>query len=505
MRRKRMLAAIMPLLMFSLALAQAPSNDAATQIESKYALLEKVDVMHGPDGLRLEIKASGTLSPQAALVSNPDRLVIDLPEVVVSRFRSITVGNEGVRAVRIGQNNAHPPVARVVVDLVRPQAYELVPEGDKLVINLRPDAAPQTVAARSATPEASTALQKKAETPKLTAPPPQRNVEVNSRPLDTQNGSAAAKDYVFVEPSYNAKPALSTARPPQRTLEAAATMAATRPESLLVPRESASFSQVEQAQHAPAANSTPAQASEPAASNTPAQKPAVNMAAEQQQQMSQGMPAAGKSHYTGEPISVNLKDVDLKDFFRLIHEISGLNIVLDPNVHGSLTIVLDDVPWDQALDIVLKNNGLDRQLEGNVLRIATVDTLRKEAEARRGQIEAEALAVDKITVTRFLSYAHSKDVVPTLKKLLSSRGDIISDDRTNALIIQDIPAVIPELDRLIAQLDRKTQEVEIEARVVAATRSFARDIGTQLGVAFGNNASSLTGAAGSLPATIAGK
>ena len=77
---------------------------------------------------------------------------------------------------------------------------------------------------------------------------------------------------------------------------------------------------------------------------------------------------------------MNLKDVDLKDFFRLIHEISGLNVVLDPNVKGSLTIVLDDVPWDQALDIVLKNNDLARQLDGNVLRIATVDTLRKEAE-----------------------------------------------------------------------------------------------------------------------------
>ena len=79
---------------------------------------------------------------------------------------------------------------------------------------------------------------------------------------------------------------------------------------------------------------------------------------------------------------MNLKDVDLKDFFRLVHEISGLNVVLDPNVKGILTIVLDDVPWDQALDIVLKNNDLARQLEGNVLRIATVDTLRKEAERR---------------------------------------------------------------------------------------------------------------------------
>jgi type IV pilus assembly protein PilQ len=203
---------------------------------------------------------------------------------------------------------------------------------------------------------------------------------------------------------------------------------------------------------------------------------------------------------------VNLKDVDLKDFFRLIHEISGLNVVLDPNVKGNLTIVLDDVPWDQALDIVLKNNDLDRQLEGNVLRIATLETLRTEAESRRKAQEAEALAVDKVTVTRFLSYAHSKDVVPTIKKFLSQRGDVISDDRTNAIIISDIPSVMPSVDRLLTQLDRKTQEVEIEARVVAATRSFARDIGTQLGFGFGNGGSAVGGssAAGASPITATG-
>jgi type IV pilus assembly protein PilQ len=215
----------------------------------------------------------------------------------------------------------------------------------------------------------------------------------------------------------------------------------------------------------------------------------VNLAAEQKSQ--QKMASGPK--FTGEPISVNLKDVDLKDFFRLIHEISGLNVVLDPDVKGNLTIVLDDVPWDQALDIVLKNNTLSRQLDGNVLRIATVDTLRKEAEAHRAAQEAEALAVDKVNVTRFLSYAHSRDVASTLKKFLSQRGDVVADERTNAVIISDIPAVIPTIDRLIAQLDRKTQEVEIEARVVAATRSFARDIGTQLGVGWANSATSAGG------------
>jgi len=120
--------------------------------------------------------------------------------------------------------------------------------------------------------------------------------------------------------------------------------------------------------------------------------------------------------------------------------------------------------------------------------------LRKEADARRGQIEAQALAVDKVTVTRFLSYAHSKDVVPTVKKFLSQRGDVVSDDRTNALIIDDIPNVIPKIDELLVKLDRKTAEVEIEARVVAATRNFARDIGTQLGFGVGlNDGSSAVG------------
>jgi type IV pilus assembly protein PilQ len=180
----------------------------------------------------------------------------------------------------------------------------------------------------------------------------------------------------------------------------------------------------------------------------------------------------------------------------LIHEISGLNVVLDPMVKGELTIVLDDVPWDQALDIVLKNNDLSRQLDGNVLRIATVDTLKHEAEGRRAQVEAEALAVDKVTMTRFLSYAHSKDVAGAIKGFLSKRGDIVSDDRTNALIISDIPAVLPQIDRLIQQMDRKTQEVEIEARVVAATRSFARDIGTQLGFGWGNGPTAIGGVQG---------
>ncbi len=188
---------------------------------------------------------------------------------------------------------------------------------------------------------------------------------------------------------------------------------------------------------------------------------------------------APSGRYSGEPISVNLKDVDLRDFFRLIHEISGLNIVVDPNVKGNLTIVLDDVPWDQALDIVLHNNDLEKQLDGNVLRIATRDTIKKEAQEAHELSQAQAEAADIITTTRVLSYAKSDEIVATLRKFSSSRGDVIGDARSNTVIIRDIPSVLPVMDNLIRQLDRKSQQVEIEARVVAANRNFASAIGTQ--------------------------
>ena len=155
-----------------------------------------------------------------------------------------------------------------------------------------------------------------------------------------------------------------------------------------------------------------------------------------------------EKRYTGDPISVDLKDVDLKDFFRLIHEISGLNVVLDPSVHGTVTLVLDEVPWDQALDIVLQNNGLSSQIQGNVLRIATQDTLRREAEQRRDLARAQSESVELVTETRTLSYGNATKLRDVLKRFLSPRGDILSDDRTNTLIIRDVPAILPSLNDL---------------------------------------------------------
>jgi len=453
--RKQMLGTITALLAVVL-MAQAQTPGA----EASRAALEKVSVAHVATGVEIEMTTRGAVTPKVETLSSPARLVVDLPNTVLATsVNRIPVGKTGVTGVRVGRDASS--TTRVVVDMDRLCKYELVPgPGDKLTLKIQSAAvaaSPAPAARKPAAPVTTAAL----------VPQPELKAVAKTN----------AQDFVMVEPSYSPKKADN----PARAVDAASKFVE-RPEGNLLPSPNAAM----QAQASTASSSAA-----PAASSSA--EPAVNMAAEQKTHPQQ---ATSGPKYTGEPISVNLKDVDLKDFFRLIHEISGLNVVLDPDVKGSLTIVLDDVPWDQALDIVLKNNTLTRQLDGNVLRIASVDTMRKEAEARRAQQEAEALAVDKVTVTRFLSYAHSKDVVQVLKKFLSQRGDVEADDRTNAIIINDIPSVIPPIDRLLTQLDRKTQEVEIEARVVAATRSFARDIGTQLGFGYGTHASTLGGAPG---------
>ncbi len=428
------------------AAAASPSaQDAPKPVAGKSVLIQDVSVVRGQDGMNVEIRGSGPMQSKVMKLTNPDRLVVDVAGTPVGKGREIAVHDAQVKSVRVSHFQKNPAVTRVVVDLASAQDYQLAPEGNKLVLKLHAPAAPATAVAETA--------------PAASAAPPSNLV---------------AQDFVVIEPKdpteAKSEPAAEEIRPGERAATAAANFS--KPENTL------------------AATNLPQPAN---ASLQP--QPTVNLALQQQQQMAQagGSSMPAKPRYTGEPISLNLKDADLKDFFRLVHEISGLNVVLDPSVRGTLTIVLDDVPWDQALDIVLKNNNLERELDGNVLRIAAVETLRKEAEGRKAQIEARDLAANKVIITRYLSYAHASDLVPILKKFLSSRGDVVADTRTNALIIEDIPNKLPGVEQRIKELDLKTPEVEIEARLVAATRSFAREIGTQLGFAWNNGPTAVGG------------
>jgi type IV pilus secretin PilQ/predicted competence protein len=186
--------------------------------------------------------------------------------------------------------------------------------------------------------------------------------------------------------------------------------------------------------------------------------------------------------YTGHPINLDFKDGDLQDIFRLFADISGLNVVVNPGVSGKVTLKLTEVPWDQALDLILKTNGLGRTIDDNVIRIARLSDLQKEEEDLRKLKENQALAGDLTTWRKSLSYAKAVDLEPSVKKVaLSPRGQITLDTRTNTMIITDLPTYLDKARDLINDLDRATKQVEIEARIVVTSRNFTRDLGIQWG------------------------
>ena len=415
-----------------LAQTQAPAGATATS-----AVISSVAITQAPERSAVRVEGEGRLDVHAGRMRNPDRLVLDFAGARLAVQKTVIPGiSAPVRGVRIGQYR--PDVARVVVDLTTATPYQVSRDGEAVVIYFENP---------SATP-----VQPVSSVTTLTS-------QQNERTRPEFNYVAASPRVVARHSSKNLRISAPRFPLPSELTQPSVSLASfsgkkepVRPDSTT--QQAAAQQAVQQAGAAATTMATSSQAQAPA--------------------------AAPVGRYTGEPISVNLKDVDLKDFFRLIHEISGLNVVLDPAVKGTLTIVLDEVPWDQALDIVMQNNSLDKQLNGNVLRIATRSTLQKEAETQRDLEKAQAEAVAPVTVPRVLSYAKASTMAPILKKFLSSRGDVLFDERSNQLIIRDIPSVIPTLDNLIRNLDRKAQQVEIEARVVSASRSFSRDIGTQL-------------------------
>jgi type IV pilus assembly protein PilQ len=185
--------------------------------------------------------------------------------------------------------------------------------------------------------------------------------------------------------------------------------------------------------------------------------------------------------YTGEIITLKFKDADLRDVILYLGDFAKLNVVFDPEVRGVVTCNLEDVPWDQALDILLRNNKLGKVLEGNVLRIAPVSVLTREDEEQRKLRESKEQAGPLIVRTVTLSYSKARDVMALLAPKKSPRGEITIDERTNTLIIADVRENLDLLEKLITVLDTPTPQVSIEARIVEATSTFIRNLGVQWG------------------------
>ncbi len=226
----------------------------------------------------------------------------------------------------------------------------------------------------------------------------------------------------------------------------------------------------------PAAPAPPAQAAppQPAAAAQPALGAPV----------SQMLPSVrSEKQYSGFPVSFDFTGADLRSVIRTFADDAGLNIVLDPAVQGTVDVNFRDVPWDQALDLILRSNKLGYTIEGSVVRIAPLTVLAEEEAARQKLAEAQAMAGQLRVLTRAISYAKGEDLKELLlKSALTQRGQIQVDARTNTIIITDLPSALATAETLINTLDRPQPQVEIEARIVQTTRDSARALGVQWGV-----------------------
>jgi len=197
--------------------------------------------------------------------------------------------------------------------------------------------------------------------------------------------------------------------------------------------------------------------------------------------------AQEKKEYTGERLTLNFQDIETRAVLQLLADTSGQNIVVSDSVQGNVTLRLQNVPWDQALDIVLRTKGLDKRREGNVIIVAPTEELaaREKAElaARKDLQELAPLRTEYVQI----NYAKAADLAGLIKSqggnnsLLSGRGSVTIDERTNTLLIQDTSDRLQDIRRLVSTLDIPIRQVLIEARIVVANDDFSRNLGVRFG------------------------
>jgi type IV pilus assembly protein PilQ len=381
--------------------------------------------------------------------------------------------------VRVSQFQSAPdPITRVVLDLVAPTPHAVRVDGERVSIVVgasetvaEAPAQPEIVVAQEAAPPVPAPVEARPEpapAPAVAQIPPSRTEIVAPAPVaPPADGPAASAASPVVSTNTGADPA---ARVPE------AAPAAPLPPGIRQAR-------ITRATAAPEKPEKPAAKEDAlfeAAAAVLAQQEQTAQASEMTAFQSRTL-AEGQTQFTGEPISLDLKDADIKDVFRTISQLTGLNIVIDPEVRGTVTVQLENVPWDQALDLILKQNSLGYVLENNIMRIATTTKLQAEESDRARLAEARQAAEPTRTVIKKLSYARAVEITPTLKSIMSRRGDIVVDTRTNTLIIREIPTFLPAVLQLIDNLDTPTPQVMIEARIVETTKTLGRSLGINWG------------------------
>lgn len=421
-------------------------------------LIERVRSRRTPSSTIVTLSGNGQLMPSSVVESQegPRQLLLDFPEVTSKAGRQLSVDSKLVTRVRLGVATREPLVTRVVMDLAEDAAYHVERSGpagrDLDVVFEAAEATSGSVlvaplpAVGDDAPEAPITMeQAMRNVAAITAPAPPDPITALQQ---TAEAPAAAPS--GAQPA--AHPSLAARNAPRRAGASAPQQPAPGPAPLAA--------RVVRAQ----GGAAPGQAGS-AASQQPAPQPDA------------------QKKYTGHPVSLDFQGADLRAVLRGFSEISGLNMVIDPDVQGTVDIILNEVPWDQALDVILRGNQLDYTVDGTIVRIARVDTLAKENAARQALVKS-ADDVTPLSVRTFaLSYARAASAAPLIKKAaLSARGDVQIDERTNTLIVTDRPEKLDVAANLLRTLDRAEPQVEVEARIVLTSRAFARAVGVEWGL-----------------------
>ena len=484
-----------------------------------------VQAVEGPDGIGERILGDGEFNYSTFALESPSRFVIDLEGVVNTAPRpSVAVDGAAVTQVRVAQFEPYPnPVTRVVLDLTQDTAPVIQRGPDGLTLSFpsagaspSDDLVAQLEPADAVEPEAEAAVLV-AETD--AAPPlqdPDDEAGFDDSEFDdseTELAQVEGQEAPALEP-------LDDSAPIEIVLSPDADDTGMEDEGVAAEE---TFDVAADSQEPPEALQEPLFIEDTTRRERPnllpggedvtlyeAQETSPLAQADEQRSGSQS-PSFGVQtvdntrRWVGEPVTMSLKDASITEVLRTIARVSDLNLVIQPGVEGTVTVELVAVPWDQALDQILKVNGLGMQLDGNILRVAQTETLQAEAVAEQTLKQARALSVPLTTVLKRLSYARATDVSRILTQaqrsggrggggalgrlgiitpggILSQRGTVSVDARTNTLIIQELPDYLDTVIQVIENLDTPERQVMIEARVVEATRNFTRSLGVQWGL-----------------------
>ncbi|HEX9458950.1 MAG TPA: AMIN domain-containing protein, partial [Thermoanaerobaculia bacterium] len=449
--------------------ASKPALEPAVFTESlppvnKAKTLRKIETSGAGAAMEVRLATDGDVAYNAFKLEKPSRVVIDLNGVNDKLVKNvINVSDPVVKRIRVSQFKSAPDaVTRVVLDIDEKAGYQVTKSGDALRITF--GEAPAMAVTPTPTP------MPKQEEPRVAATPAVSPVANGVAPTKT----AVATDIPAQVPTIAENAAWKM---PEDRKPVTAVINAPQTQTPPTSKKRGKTTRTSNSSSPPALEPAPENVFSDPQTVTPVPQPATSASGGTLLSGTGTGPGgrtlnSGEKVYTGEPLSLNLKDADIKDVLRTFHELTGLNIAIDPSVTGSVTVDFVDVPWDQALEVILRQNSLAYVLEGNVMRVGTSARLADEAEANRRLSDQERLNVPLSTVGFKLSYARATDVSQLLKEMASPRARIIVDQRTNQLIISEIPGYLQTMRNLIDSVDVPTRQVVIEARIVETTKLF---------------------------------